>query len=55
MKKVKNVFYTDKKEEVGGHYSSGLVLELEDGTFLRGQTTDPIMSFEPFTPALIER
>jgi hypothetical protein len=49
MKKVKNIFIATEKE-VGGSCSTGLVLELEDGTLLRHQSTDPIMAFEKFTP-----
>ena len=48
MEKVKNIRYTNKKDVTGGHYSTGLILELEDGTFLRHQSTDPIMTFEVF-------
>lgn len=49
MKKVVNIYYTSETKEVGGHYSTGLILELEDGTKLRHQSTDPVMTFEPFT------
>jgi hypothetical protein len=43
--KVKNVYYD---ENAGGHYSSGLILELQDGTFLRHGTIDPVKPFEKF-------
>lgn len=52
MKKVKQVWYSDSTEGVGGHYSTGLILELEDGTFVRHQSTDPVMPFEKFAPSL---
>ncbi len=47
MQKVKNIWYTNNNEEIGGHYSTGLILELEDGTKLRHNSTDPVMTFEP--------
>ncbi len=47
MKKVKQIYY-DKK--ISGNYSTGLVIELEDGTFLRHQSTDAVMPFEEFIP-----
>lgn len=47
MKKVKSIYY-DKA--VGGAYSTGLVIVLEDGTTLRHQTTDPVLTFEQFYP-----
>jgi len=49
MKKVKQIYYAETKEEreeVGGFYITGLVIELEDGRFFRQQSTDVIMSFE---------
>ena len=49
MKKVKNIYYAEtleEKKKIGGHYITGLVIELEDGRFFRQQSTDPIMSFE---------
>lgn len=50
MQKVINIFYTEDIEELGGQSGTGLVLELEDGTFLRGQSTDVLKPFEPFEP-----
>lgn len=47
MRKVKNIYFDTA---VGGDYSTGLILELEGGTFLRHQSTDPVMPFETFTP-----
>lgn len=46
--KVINIWYINLNEEVGGNYSTGLIIELKDGTMLRHQSTDPIMTFEPF-------
>lgn len=49
MKKVKNLYYCETKEEleeIGGYYVTGLVIELEDGRLFRQQSTDPVVSFE---------
>ena len=49
MKKVKNIYYAEtkkEKEETGGNFITGLVIELEDGRLFRQQSTDIIMSFE---------
>ena len=57
MKKVKNIYYAETKEErqkIGGFYTTGLVLELEDGRMFRSQATDPIMAFEEFKPTTKE-
>lgn len=53
MKKIKNLYFVETKEEfeeIGGHYSTGLVIELKDGRLFRQQSTDVIMSFEPISP-----
>jgi len=50
MKKVKNIYYTETREERSGIYDTGLVIELEDGRFFRAQTTDVIVPFEEFNP-----
>jgi len=43
MKKVINIFYTEKvKPEEHGHYSNGFIYELEDGTKVYPQSTDPV-------------
>ena len=42
LKKVVAVYYETNPQT----YETGLVLELEDGTMLRGQTTDVLKSFE---------
>lgn len=46
LQKVKNVYYWITE----GGYWTGLVLEMEDGTFLRHQSTDIIRAFEFFNP-----
>ena len=49
LKMVKRVYFADTeelKELIGGDSCTGLVFELEDGTLLRGQSTDVIMPFE---------
>lgn len=44
MKKVKNI-YLGAPEEMGADFATGLVIELEDGTMFRHQSTDPIQPF----------
>jgi len=54
VKRVKQIWFSDNNErpqEVVGYYSTGLVLELEDGTFLRHQQGGALIPFERFTPA----
>ena len=49
IKKVKNIYFAEtesEKEKIGGHFTTGLVIELEDGRFLRQQSSDIIMPFE---------
>lgn len=44
MMKVKNIYLIDEKEL--GNYATGLVLELEDGTFLAHCSTDIVAPFK---------
>ena len=46
MRKVTAIYY-DEKLAKGGNSATGLILEFEDGSRLRGQSTDVIMPFEP--------
>jgi len=50
MKKVKQIYLTEKEV---GYAGTGLILELEDGTFLAHYSTDPIKPFEKIDPDLL--
>lgn len=49
MEKIKNVYYD---ESLLGGYATGLVLELENGVFLRQNSTDVIQPFSAIKPSL---
>ena len=40
MKKVKEIYYIDNREERGSDYSTGFVFILEDGSKVETMTTD---------------
>lgn len=54
MKKVKGVFIADGKELPENSYGTGLVLEMEDGSFFMQHSTDPVQPFSEFTPKIVE-
>ena len=54
MKKIKNLYFSERADILGGHSATGLVLELEDGTFLRHQSSDVLMPFEKIPEAKID-
>lgn len=49
MIKVKNIYlatdYIDELKPFNGGYATGIVYELENGSFYQGQSTDPLVSF----------
>ena len=54
MKKVKNIYYATTKEELEelGDYSTGLVIELEDGRMFRGLSESALVAFTEFKPSV---
>ena len=42
MKKIKEIFYLENKEERASDYSRGLLIICEDGTKIELMSTDPI-------------
>lgn len=50
MKLIKNIYLLETKNELevaGGTYTTGLILELEDGQFIRQQSDSVLMPYEP--------
>lgn len=50
MKLIKNIYILETKNEfevAGGTYTTGLILELEDGQFIRQQSDSVLMPYEP--------
>lgn len=49
MIKVKNIYlatdYIDKLEPFNGAYSTGIIYELENGSYYQAQSTDPLVAF----------
>lgn len=54
MQKVKNIYIADQRE-LENYATTGLVLELEDGSFLAQSSTDPIVPFSEakFVPGIV--
>jgi sulfur relay (sulfurtransferase) complex TusBCD TusD component (DsrE family) len=48
MRKIKAMYFAEKEEKENA-YQTGLFLQLEDGTFIAQNSTDPIVSFSEVT------
>jgi hypothetical protein len=48
MRKIKAMYFAEKEEKENA-YQTGLFLQLEDGTFMAQNSTDPIVSFSEVT------
>lgn len=55
MKKVINTYlatkYIDNLRPFNGGYATGLIYELEDGSFYQSQSTDPLVQFRKLEPS----
>lgn len=51
--KVKNIYLNENPDRNAHPYATGLVIELEDGTCFRHQSTDIVMPFEKMPGKMI--
>lgn len=56
MQKVKATYYTTDNVELqtDSGYPTGILYELEDGTWLRQQSDSPLMPLEEITPPKVK-